>query len=84
MVEVFKTDVTNCDDAQKLIAQIHRKFTNYKANFDLEDCDLILRVEVENGSINAEPIIFLLNQNGFYAEILADDFEPMIPIFSRA
>ncbi|TCC92447.1 hypothetical protein EZ428_09465 [Pedobacter frigiditerrae] len=82
MVEVFKTDVSRCDDAQRLIEQIHLKFTDYKANFDLEDCDLILRVQSLNSSIIPEAIISILEQNGFYAEILEDDFQPSVSIFS--
>lgn len=42
MVEVFKTDVANCEDAKWLIAQLHENFNDHLANFDLEDCDLIL------------------------------------------
>ncbi|MFA6275319.1 MAG: hypothetical protein WC622_01120 [Pedobacter sp.] len=76
MVEVFKTDVANCDDAKGLIDQLHENFTQYLANFDLEDCDLILRIECSNGSVNAESIIQFLKDRGFHAEILPDDLEP--------
>ena len=84
MVEVFKTDVSNCDDAEKLINQIRLNFPDYKVNFDLEDCDLILRVQSFDGSIFPESIISILKQNGFYAEILEDDFQPDFEIFSKA
>ncbi|RZK53813.1 MAG: hypothetical protein EOO91_17005 [Pedobacter sp.] len=84
MVEVFKTDVSNCDDAEKLIGQILLNFPDYKVNFDLEDCDLILRVQSFNGSIIPESIISILKQDGFYAEILEDDFQPIPEIFLRA
>lgn len=83
MVEVFKTDVSNCEDASKLIAQIHFMFPDYKANFDLEDCDLILRVQTSNGAVESAPIISLLKHCGFYAEVLEDDFQPNIEIFLR-
>ncbi|TKC06562.1 hypothetical protein FA048_15235 [Pedobacter polaris] len=81
MVEVFKTDVKNCEDAKALIVQIQENFDGYIANFDLEDCDLILRVEYLTGSVMAEPIISLLKQNGFHAEILVDDFQPVVTPF---
>lgn len=74
MVEVFKTNVGSCDDARMLIDQIHEKFNDYKANFDLEDCDLILRIECCNAKIAVKSIISLLNQYGFDAEPLADEF----------
>lgn len=75
MIEVFKTDVTNCDDAKWLIDQLHKTFDHYLANFDLEDCDLILRVQCEDGEVHAEPIISFLKERGFYAEVLPDDFQ---------
>ena len=45
MVEVFKTNVQKETDTNYIIAIINRQFPNYKVNFDLEDCDKILRVE---------------------------------------
>ncbi len=35
MVEVFKTNVADKDQANILVDQIHKNFTDYKANFDL-------------------------------------------------
>jgi len=72
MVEVFKTNVTNPDHANRLIDQIHHAFGEYKANFDLEDCDRILRVKSNTGSIQASLLIDLLNNSGFRAEVLPD------------
>jgi hypothetical protein len=84
MVEVFKTDVSNCEDAEKLIDQILLNFPNYKVNFDLEDCDLILRVQSFEGSIIPQSIILILAQNGFYAEILEDDFQSTDWVLSKS
>ena len=44
MVEVFKTNVHDVDQVNLLLNQIHNTFKGYKANFDLEDCDKILRI----------------------------------------
>lgn len=44
-VEVFKTNVQKEADKNYVIAVIQSQFPNYKINFDLEDCDKILRVE---------------------------------------
>ena len=52
MVEVFKTNVKDQGVADKLIDQIHRIFIGYMANFDLEDCDNILRVKCMYGQLN--------------------------------
>jgi hypothetical protein len=48
MVEVFKTNVKRRDEAKRLIQHIGLRFPSYKINFDLTDCDKILRVEGEN------------------------------------
>ena len=45
IVEVFKTNVQKEADKDYVIAVIQTQFPNYKINFDLEDCDKILRVE---------------------------------------
>jgi hypothetical protein len=72
MVEVFKTNVTNRVHANRLIDQIHHAFREYKANFDLEDCDRILRVKSVTGRIQAAHLIDLLSNSGFRAEVLPD------------
>lgn len=73
MVEVFRTNVENLSEAILLIGQIHSTFCDYTANFDLEDCDRILRVEHINGSIRSQAIIDLIRDFGFHAEVLPDD-----------
>ena len=45
VVEVFKTNVQKESDKDYVIAIIQTQFPDYKINFDLEDCDKILRVE---------------------------------------
>jgi len=56
-----------------LIERIHRTFTEYKANFDLEDCDRILRVTSSTGPVEARRLIRLLKELGFNAEVLPDN-----------
>ena len=73
MVEVFKTSVGNREDAEMLLDLIHRTFSDYNANFDLEDCDRILRVKTTVKWIKSSLIINLLGSLGFYAEILPDE-----------
>ncbi len=68
MVEVFKTNVEQLEQTQWLINQIIYHIPDGVVNFDLEDCDKILRVEAE--SISDRTIIDLLNKNGFHAEVL--------------
>lgn len=73
MVEVFKTNIADNSVADQVVTKIHEEFGIYHANFDLEDCDHILRVENTNGIVEAEPIINLVAKNGFFAETLADE-----------
>lgn len=69
MVEVFKTDVTNKSAANKLIEQIQEHF-DYQVNFDLEDCDKILRVECGSKEIETSQLIDFLYQSGIKVEVL--------------
>jgi hypothetical protein len=80
MVEVFKTNVKDPHHAAMLIDCIHKTFAGYNANFDLEDCDKILRVKSTAGSIQADVLIDLFHDMGFIAEILPDDNTVGIPI----
>jgi hypothetical protein len=72
-VEVFKTNVEELYHANMLIAEIHKRFPGYKANFDLDDCDKILRVKASSEIIPPVPIILLLKLYGFHAEVLPDE-----------
>ena len=73
MVEVFKTNVTADADADLLIRVLHKAFPSYKANFDLDDCDRILRIKCISADINPYPIIVLLKDFGFEAMPLPDE-----------
>jgi hypothetical protein len=79
MVEVFKTDVNETEHARILLHEINEKFTQYEVNFDLEDCDRILRVKNNNGIVDASALINLLKGFGYTAEVLADDEVQAIP-----
>ncbi len=70
MIEVFKTDVSRQEDARRLIALIQERFSGYRANFDLDDCDRILRVHSLSGEISSRSLISLLLSQGFLAEVL--------------
>jgi hypothetical protein len=72
MVEVFKTNVNDKDLAFAMIELIHKTFDGYRANFDLEDCDRILRIESHQNDIEPSMIIGLLSDYGFQAQILDD------------
>lgn len=72
MVEVFKTDVNSREHAKMLLDHIHDTYVDYAANFDLEDCDRILRVKCNKGTVHPLPLINLLKNFGFNGEVLPD------------
>lgn len=72
MVEVFKTNIINASEAEHLLFLLHQSYPQYSANFDLEDCDKILRVESWTSAISHGAIIKIVADSGYYAEVLAD------------
>ena len=61
MIEVFKTNITHQSEAETLVKLVQTVFSGYFANFDLDDCDNILRVECKSGTIHSESLIEILN-----------------------
>lgn len=72
MVEVYSTNVDNHKQADFLLHQLGIRFPAYESNFDLEDCDNILRVESVLDMIEVFQVIALLNDLGFIAQVLPD------------
>lgn len=68
MVEVFKTNVQEAEESGKIILKLLEHFPDSQINFDLDDCDKILRFEAD--SIEAEKITLLLNSDGYQCEVL--------------
>jgi hypothetical protein len=67
-VEVFKTDVQNVAQSVKLIRKLRQHIPGIEINFDLDDCDRVLRIE--GGHIPVPRVIKLMNNNGYYCELL--------------
>jgi hypothetical protein len=68
MVEVFKTDIQNGRQATVILKKLGQLFPKCRINFDLSDCDKILRVE---GTIaSPEKIIEVVTTDGFKCELL--------------
>lgn len=68
MVEVFKTNVLSNSEALRILDRLEMEFPGLKMNFDLEDCDKILRVE--GRGIFPERIIRILNARNYQCEVL--------------
>lgn len=70
MIYVFKTSVKTKKDSLRLKPLLDKILTTAKWNFDLEDCDKILRVD--STVCIAKAIKKLLHNNGFKCEELED------------
>jgi hypothetical protein len=68
MVEVFKTNVQKKAQGKMLRCILSEAFPAFKINFDLSDCDKILRVEGDN--MEAFKIMILVKEHGFDCEVL--------------
>jgi hypothetical protein len=68
MVAVFKTDVSTKIKAKAIIKLIQSQMPGCKINFDLEDCDNVLRIEGEK--IKEQKIIGLLHRYKIQCEEL--------------
>jgi len=68
MIEVFKTNVNRTVQAKRIVDILLEHFPGNKINFDLHDCDKILRVEGKN--FCAEKIMTLVIENGFSCNLL--------------
>lgn len=68
MIYVFKTTVQTKVQARKLKPHLDQILPTAKWNFDLHDCDKILRVDSEDNIIH--PIVSLLKRHNFRCEEL--------------
>jgi len=68
MIEVFKTNVSNPQQANELIGLLHHILPGSRINFDLEDCDNILRIDYEQ--VEPAQVIALMDANGFHCAVL--------------
>lgn len=72
MIEILATDVQHEHQAQRLLQIIKDIFPGYRANFDLDDCDHILRIVTDEDALDTVAIIGLLEARGFRATVLPD------------
>jgi hypothetical protein len=69
-VLVFKTSVTTEQHIEELAPLLNSIIQPPNWNFDLEDCDRILRIETAHNI--APAVVSVINQQGFYCEELLD------------
>jgi hypothetical protein len=69
MIYVFKTSVKSKSQVKKLKPHINKVLPSERWNFDLEDCDKILRINSEDDNIGLR-IVDLLKGHRFDCEEL--------------
>jgi hypothetical protein len=62
--------VHSAQQAWLIIRQLQQMLPDAKINFDLYDCDRILRIASPDGFIDVEQVISIVNANNCSAEIL--------------
>jgi hypothetical protein len=69
-IEVFKTNVGNKRAAKVILEEIGMHQPEYKCNFDLEDCDKILRIENASGKVDATLVMEIVEGKNYSCAIL--------------
>lgn len=72
VVQIFKTDVQDQLAARHIVLFLQQTYSHCRINFDLDDCDRILRVENQQGKIEEAEIQLLIAKCGYYCEPLQD------------
>lgn len=70
MIEIFKTNIASKKQAVQIMGELQKLHVGTKINFDLEDCDKILRVEGTK-SASKKSIVNHLKKQGYNCEILS-------------
>jgi hypothetical protein len=68
IIEVFKTNVNKINEARMLVNELQQFFPGSKINFDLQDCDKVLRIDGYNNISSA--VIETLTSKGFECDEL--------------
>lgn len=73
MVEVFVTNVAKKEDSVFLIHELEKILPHSEINFDLEDCDRILRIKgLSPLPVAPGDVIACLGHHGFQCQTLTD------------
>ncbi|MFY7908253.1 MAG: hypothetical protein ACOVO2_01815 [Emticicia sp.] len=70
MIEICRTDIKSKTKANAIIKALKIRFPTSNFNFDLNDCDKILRIE-SNQNITSV-VVEVLNSQGFICKVLEE------------
>ena len=63
-VEIFKTNINTGQEARLILTQLKQSLPGLRMNFDLDDCDRILRVE--GALIEPAIVVEIIKENGYH------------------
>lgn len=69
IVEIFKTNISDEQLAHKIVIELNQLYADCLINFDLEDCDNVLRVE-SHRQIDVLGIITYGKKNSIQIELI--------------
>jgi hypothetical protein len=72
MIEIFRTNVNTHREAETILTKMAAVFPGYVANFDLQDCDRVLRVDSNGAEFSPQTVIALVKKFGYWAEVMPD------------
>lgn len=67
-VEIFRTQVQHTQQAKHICEILAQELEDTRVNFDLEDCDKVLRIE--SNSIDPRQIIQIMETLGFFCDLI--------------
>lgn len=71
-IEVFATSVETAEHARTILRELTSAFPDHRFNFDLEDCDHILRAVCASGPPDVEAILGFMERRGVRCMVLQD------------
>lgn len=69
VVEIFKTNVNSEELADTIVFKLNQLYPKYRINFDLEDCDRVLRIE-SNTDVAVLGVIDYGKENAIHIEVI--------------
>jgi hypothetical protein len=67
-IEIFRTNIKDKEVAFSVLLELSKHFPGAKVNFDLDDCDNILRIE--GADLNINKVIDSMTNLGYLCEVL--------------
>jgi hypothetical protein len=72
VIEIFKTNVNSKRQANRVLKSLYTHLPAYFVNFDLDDCDRILRVQSKNLPVDTIKVIQIVKDHSVEINLLED------------